>query len=242
MTKKISFEHDRADSSALVSELASVIAHDVRTPVRHIGQFLEFYQRELEAGNTAQAAEHLQIVKESVALVSDMLDGVVTYARLGRGLDEPCEVNLHKLAETAFSRACLALGRENVELILEGDPMAFGHDVRLQEMFVHLFENAMVHSGDVEKLIIRVASYQGEASTHIEVRDNGVGVPEGYDTIVFDLFQKGRKTKEVSSVGIGLSLARRIARLHGGDLVLERQTSSSGAERPGLFVITLPKQ
>lgn len=242
MSKKISFEHDRADSTALLAEIATVVAHDVRTPVRHIGQFLEFYERELEAGHSEQAAAHLEIVKESVALVSDMLDGVVTYARLGRGLDAPEEVNLRKLVNSAFERASMALSRENIVLDYKGEETCFGHDVRIQEMFVHLFENSIQHSPKDATLSIQVSVYRGDDATHIEVSDNGPGVPEGYEQIVFDLFQKGRKSEDEASrsSGIGLSLARRIARLHGGDLTLERKSGGVASQGKTVFVITLP--
>jgi signal transduction histidine kinase len=240
--KRVSFEHDQADSTALLAELASVIAHDVRTPVRHIGQFLEFYERELEAGNTTQAAAHFDIVKDSISRVSEMLDGIVTYARLGRGLDEPTEVNLKKLAASAFERAMMSEERSNAVLDYRGDEACIGHDVRIQEMFVHLFENALVHTPKDQDLTVRVDVYRGEQDTHIEIRDNGPGIPDGYEKIIFDMFQKGGKREEEDKPvgGLGLPLARRIARLHGGDLTLERQ-SGAGADKPAsVFVVTLP--
>ncbi len=242
MPKRVSFEHDQADSTALLAEIASVIAHDVRTPVRHIGQFIEFYEREMEAGHEDQASDHFDIVKDSVARVSEMLDGIVTYARLGRGLDAPVDVNLKKLASSAFERVKMSEERKNATFEFRGDEESFGHDVRIQEMFVHLFENSLVHTPADQPVHIRVDVYRGEKDTHIEIRDNGPGIPEGYEKIIFDMFQKGHKREDDDKTvgGLGLPLARRIARLHGGDLTLERH-SGAGADKPApVFVVTLP--
>ncbi|MAI90518.1 ATP-binding protein [Ponticaulis sp.] len=232
------FVFDQADSGELLAEVASVIAHDVRTPVRHVGQFLEFYERELLAGNIKQAAAHMEVVKESLGLVSDMLDGVITYARMGRGLEAPEEVNLHKLVNSALERAQMASGQRDVKLVFEGNEFGFGHEVRLMEMFYHLFENALLyHPGD-SKPEIRVRVCRAGDQQKIEISDSGKGLPEGYSDIVFDLFQQVEKGKAHQGIGLGMSMARRIAQMHGGDILLaEKQPGPD--DLSGLKLIVL---
>ena len=113
-----SFEFDQSDAKKLLAEIASALAHDVRTPVRHTGQFLELM--ELEGGTGGQDS-HLGIVKDSVGIVSDMLDNVINFIRLGRGLSPSEDVDFEQLARTAFDRARLALEAETISFDFEGE-------------------------------------------------------------------------------------------------------------------------
>jgi len=213
-----SFPFDHADPTLLLNNIASALSHDVRTPLRHTTQFLEFYERELAAGNIEKAAGYLAVVKESVAQSYAMIDGLIGYARAGRDLDPPENEDLRKLTQTAIDRVRLATQVESIDYAFKGEATVHGHHIQLLELFYQIFENSVLFGRPDIEPKIRVRSRKAEQGVVITIRDNGPGLPESHHKMIFDLFHKISHSNNPGGLGVGLSLARRIAELHGGSL------------------------
>jgi CheY-like chemotaxis protein len=108
---------------------------------------------------------------------------------------------------------------------------------RLTQVIVNLLNNAAKYTpegGHVEL----VTSIEGEDGV-VCVRDDGMGIPPHLLERVFDLFAQGERTLDRSEggLGIGLTLARRIVALHGGEIVARSEGTGHGSE----FEIRLPR-
>ena len=93
-------------------------------------------------------------------------------------------------------------------------------DPQLVEQAVsNLIGNAVRHSGSDE---ISVTVERGAKTARITVEDHGIGIPPEHTAQVFERFHRvdPARAAETGGAGLGLAIARRIARLHGGDLVL----------------------
>lgn len=236
--KEISFGFDKSDSTEILADLAGVLSHDVRTPLRHMSQFLDFFEKERDAGHDDEAEAYLTIVKENIDLTTQMINGLINYIRLGRGLSEPSVLSLKAVSETALDRARLTLNHNDVTLHFEGSETVFGHRSLLEKMFTYLIENAIIFAD--EKTAPEISIYvenQGMFS-EITISDNGPGILTGYERIVFDLFQTGVTGRAGQGIGLGLAYCRRIAEVHGGRIELaDPQDRGSGGAS---FQIHLP--
>lgn len=111
---------------------------------------------------------------------------------------------------------------------IEADPDAVG------QILGNLLSNVEKYAAQGKKVEIDVS--QDEAATRIAVRDYGAGIPEGHREKVFDPFYRvsDKLSDGATGTGIGLTIARELARLHGGDLVLE-------PAEPGIrFILKVP--
>lgn len=223
-----SFKHDRADFALLLARTASALAHDIRAPLRHTGQFLEFYENELAKGNAEAAAEHLEIVKLSLNHTYSMIDALIHYARAGRDLGDPEELDLQKLASTAADRVRLGLDIESVELTFDGPTQAKGHFGPLLELFFQVIENSATYVGKNVTPVITITSTVTDDGVELLIADNGPGIRPGFEDVAFDLFQKVDAEHPSEGPGIGLALSRRIAELHGGALDMAENQPETG--------------
>lgn len=115
----------------------------------------------------------------------------------------------------------------------EADLLVSGNENLLRSLLTNLMENACKYSGD-HRARVRLVSTPTELA--VEVEDHGIGIaPEDHER-VFEPFYRANNTGGAKGHGIGLSLARRIAELHGGRVVLE-SSIGSGAR----FTAHLPK-
>jgi signal transduction histidine kinase len=96
---------------------------------------------------------------------------------------------------------------------IDGDP------VRLKQALFNLVNNAIRFTPSGGRVVIYVESLSD--SVVIRVSDNGIGIPDDEQELVFDRFRKGSNATASQGVGLGLSLVRDVIDLHGGRVVLD---------------------
>ena len=113
-----------------------------------------------------------------------------------------------------------------------GDPVAIAGDaLLLRRLIRNLLENARLHAGGASD--IRVTRQDGGA--RLVVEDSGPGIPAEDRERIFEPFYRRRESGQAAGAGLGLSIVRQIARVHGGDVICAPR--ESGGSR---FIVTLP--
>ncbi|MEV0582677.1 HAMP domain-containing sensor histidine kinase [Nonomuraea sp. NPDC050310] len=179
-------------------------AHELRSPIATLRARLEL------TAPPGLAEEALADVDRLQTLAGDLL----LLARLDAG--EPLrtsEVDLGQVAAETALRWC-----ERVTLDIEPDVVVSGVRGHLERLVANLVSNAVRHAAS--EVVVRVrATPEGLAS--LEVLDDGPGIPVESREAVFDRFTRldEARARDAGGAGLGLSIAREIAVLHGGTLV-----------------------
>jgi two-component system sensor histidine kinase KdpD len=124
-----------------------------------------------------------------------------------------------------------------VECEIEPDlPAAlFDHDA-LDQILDNLLDNAEKHTRSVEDRLVTVTARHDDDWLRIEVADNGPGIPRSQRRAMFRPFDRAEDAVGRPGLGLGLAVARSLARAQGGELEL------AGKDSPGAtFVLTLPR-
>ncbi len=192
-------------------------SHELRTPLARIRLGLELFKKDGDP-RQKQGLEH------DIAELDGLLDEILLASRLevNPALQEREDVDL--LALTAEEAA------HYDECEIGGDPVTVRGEARLLRRLIrNLLENARRHG----KPPVRVEVRRDGAHATIDVIDCGVGIPPSERERVFVPFY--RRHGESAGSGLGLSLCRQIARLHGGDVVVAPR-----ADALSCFRVTLP--
>jgi signal transduction histidine kinase len=191
--------------------LVTAIAHDLRTPLFTLRGSLEAVERGIGDGTAlarAQAkADHLD------RLVGDLFAYSRTEYANGAHAAEPLD-----LAEIA-RRAAETVGSEAVTVTSSGPARHTGDPVALERALTNVIENAVRHARS--RVDVRVDG------TGVVVADDGPGfAPEDLPHVFEPLFRGDRARRaDGAGAGLGLAIARRLVRAHGGDVI--------AANRPG---------
>ena len=189
------FRYDRSDKPALLRQVASSLSHDLRTPIRHSGQFLDLYEKDLAAGKSDTAETHLSVVKESIAQTLDMVSAIVSYTRLGMTLNAPTALDLKDTANAARDRVLLANPSANITISFEGDANYSGHAHLLGELFYELIHNAAQFVPADRPAELHIKSRKLDKEHYLIISDNGEGLPLEYGELVFDLSRKPTRAR-----------------------------------------------
>lgn len=215
----------------------AMLSHELRNPLQAIANSLEMLSRPGTAPEQAERAvatarrqgSHLS------RLVGDLLD--VARAVSGKMALELRPVRLDETARRAVEALQGSTGLEARTLALEAEPTVVRADPeRLQQIVDNLLSNALKFTAPGGTIRVTVRAKEGEAV--LGVLDDGQGIAAELLPRVFDLFTQGerRLDRREGGLGIGLTLVRRFAELHGGRV----EVRSAGAGHGSEFVVRLP--
>jgi signal transduction histidine kinase len=224
---------DRLETS--VGDLHRVIAdgaHELRTPLAVLRMGLEVALRK-----NATAEEYRADLAEALATTDRLCrltDDLLLLARLESDVAQPKRETvdvLEMLNEIAEAWRAAPGKKENaIEVIGESGPLiAEGRPGDLYRLFGNLVENAVHHGGGhIELRGSRIAD-----RLEVSVKDDGPGIDPRERERIFERFHRSGSKRGGS--GLGLSIAREIARRHGGDVTMD-----GAAGKGALFRVTLP--
>ncbi len=236
-----SYRADLEQVALLDAEQAAFLAglsHELRTPLNAVLGFSHVLATEVDGPLSPDAREIVATIETSGAHLRGLIDDVLDLSALEGGKLELLrrEVSLADVAREVVKEAApLVLGRP-VELRLEADEraVAWGDRRRIRQIATNFVSNAIkfVREGHVH---VRVRST--DTAAVFEVEDTGPGIrEEDLDAIFLEFRQAGDRGSKRAGAGLGLAIAKRLARMHGGRVEVVSQLG-----RGSTFRVLLPR-
>jgi len=186
------------------TEMLAGVSHDLRTPLTRM---------KLSLALLAESAETRELA-DDVADMERMIEGYLAFAR-GEGDEETSVVDLSDILEDVAAGA--RRDNANVEVEWQGDMQVELRPLAVKRCLTNLLSNALRYSSRA-----RLQAVRGRTSVEIIVDDDGPGIPPERYEDVFRPFYRLDESRNVDTggVGLGLTIARDVARSHGGDVSL----------------------
>jgi signal transduction histidine kinase len=214
-------ELDRVNKA--LDEFAHVVSHDLRAPLRAIGTFANWIERDVGPLLKDESKEHFDLLQNRVALLEKMISGILAAARAGRETVNKEDVDVGALVDEVVS---LIDPHGSVSVTTRALPTLHTERAPLQQVLMNLIGNAVKHGGRAD-LKIEVAANRDDRNWTFSVRDNGAGIPNEMQSRVWQLFQTGKPREDIDASGIGLSVVKNIVERRGGRVWLESSESGT---------------
>jgi signal transduction histidine kinase len=210
------------------------VSHELKTPLTNIRMYAELLAGQVP-DDEPQLANHLQVIIGESERLSRLIGNVLAFARRERGAlrFHPTAGVVDDTIRTVVAQFRPALEPLGVacELDLQApDPVQHDADL-LAQILGNLGSNVEKYAAGGG--LLHVESRQQGMQTTIRVADRGPGIPPAAREAIFAPFRRlgGDRAEAVAGTGIGLTISRELARLHGGDLVLEAGTGTGATFR-----------
>ncbi len=233
-------EETRRKAERRKDEFLAVLAHELRNPLAPIHNALQVLRKAQDASFEKRGALY-DMMERQVRHLVRLVDDLIEISRIERDKielrRERCELAsiLRNAVETA--QPLVEQNRHSVSLHLPAEEVTLvGDPVRLVQVFANLINNAAKYTPPGGAIDI-AAERQGDM-IRVDVRDNGVGIPQESLPHVFELFMQGDSGRKAGGLGVGLALTRKLVQLHGGSIEARSQGRGEGSE----FVVSLPLQ
>ncbi len=243
MAVRVRAEQDLRQADRRKDEFLATLAHELRNPLAPMTTSVALLRAPVAREGVRERA--LAIIERQlghmVRLIEDLLD--VSRVSTGKLSLQRETVDLVALVQAAVETAqppaqhkglTLQLRTDMPALWIEADP------ARLSQVLSNLLNNACRYTpagGSITVALAVSGGADGQAA-QVSVQDTGVGIDPAIQGRIFELFEQGDKSLERGNVGlgIGLTLARQLVQLHGGEVAVH----SDGPGKGSVFTVRLP--
>src|SRR5437870_7662950 len=228
-----------AQLEMMVKELEAFtysISDDMRGPLRAIDGFSRVLAEEYPEKLDAEGKRLLNIIRTNARSLSELIDGLLTFSRLGRQPLEQADINMEELAKAVFGEIQAANRDRQLLLELHHLPVAFADPAMIRQVLYNLISNAFKFTRPRQNPAVEIG-FRADGNQHTYyVRDNGIGFDMQYSNKLFGVFQRLHAVEEFEGTGVGLALVQRIVLRHGGRVWAEGKMNDGAT-----FYFSLPK-
>lgn len=214
-----SLEHRSEQVEAVNKELEAfsyTISHDLRAPLRAIRGFSKIVLEEYSAQVPAEGQRFLNLVDENAGQMSELIDDLLSFSRLGRHPINRELVNPTELAQQIWSDLVAEYPERQVEFKLANMPGCMADRSMLRQVYANLLANALKFTRKRDHALVEVSFERKDQQVVYFVRDNGAGFNMRYYDKLFGVFQRMHRAEEYEGTGVGLAIVQRIIMRHGG--------------------------
>lgn len=219
----------RAEQLAAVGQLAAGVAHEVRNPLTGVKLLLQAAVR--EADPTPLTAERLHLLLQEVARIERTVQGLMDFA--ASSPRDRISQDIRSIIQAAIPMAQSRADVKSIRVVAKSGNrpiLASVNSDQLLSLLTNLLFNA-IDASPVGGEVALATDTTPEGRIRVQVTDSGLGIDRAISDRLFTPFS----TTKPTGTGLGLTIARRIAREHGGDLTAANRVGGGAC-----FVLTLP--
>ena len=222
-----------ARSNRELETFASVVAHDLRSPLLTISGYCQLLEEEFHDRLDLTAHEYLAQIVGGAARMNRLIEDLLEYSRAGRAQEPLQPVDMRSVMIQATANLESLIQDQEARIEIGPMPTVDGDQTQLVQLFQNLLGNAIKFRGQAPPRI-RISAAQVDGSWQFAVEDNGIGIAKEHFDRVFQTFQR-LQGRHYPGTGIGLAICKKIVERHGGRIWLD---SLDG--RGTTFFFTLP--
>ena len=220
-------------------EFLAILSHELRSPLNAILGWASLLKD--EAGLSARAGKCVDAIVRSARAQATLVDDLIDVSQLVAHTMtiDSLPVDVADVTRNAVATMQSAAADRRIRLALDiapGDHHALGDARRLEQLVCSLLSNAIKFSPSDS--VVTIELFRGGAGLQLRVKDRGIGISAELLPHIFGAFRQrdGSWTRQHGGLGIGLTMARYLAELHGGSV----DAFSAGDGHGAVFVLTLP--
>jgi PAS domain S-box-containing protein len=221
-------------SNAELRRYASVVAHDLRSPLATIGGFVELILHHYADRLDRQGTRILQVTNRVVQQMTQTIEGLLDLSRIE--VDEPVHetVDIGPLVGDVITAIRPQLDAVDAELRIGPLPRVTGDPALLRLVFQNLLSNAVEYRHPERRLEVVIEAEHVPPFWHFTVTDNGRGFDPADRELLFEPLVRGHNRDVPGGTGIGLATCRKVIERHRG--TIDAHPADPGAR----FGFTLP--
>jgi PAS domain S-box-containing protein len=227
-----------AELSAVNAELEAFsysISHDLRAPLRQIAGFAGIVVEDYGPQLAPECQGYLHRVQDGAQHMGHLVDALLNLSRMGQQMVSLEAVPINPIIDAALEVLKPECVNREIEWQIETLSTLECDAMLLRQVFANLLSNALKFTRNRTPAIIHIGSKLQNGELVIFIRDNGSGFDMQYAGKLFGVFQRFHRAQDFEGTGVGLAIAQRIIRKHGGRIWAEAEPDQGAT-----FFFTIP--
>lgn len=202
-----------------LEKLTYIVSHDLKAPLRNIGSFANLMENKIEKNDIESVKSYNKIISKSVDRMSTIVSDLLTFGKIEQVDNKLVETHVPSLIKDIIDVNFSSELYSNVRFEVSKDfPDVINCDYNKISLIIqNLIGNGIKYNDATIKFI--TIYYQSTEEFHkILIKDNGIGISEKYKEKIFEMFSRLHSESKYDGTGIGLSICKKIAKKHGGEI------------------------
>ncbi len=212
------------------------ISHDLRAPLRGVDGYTKMLMEDHDEFLNEEGKRLLSNVRYNTKKMSDLIDNLLAFSKLGRKALQKGNINMNDLIEGVIIDINKTI-KHNSEIKIGTLHPTIGDYSLINQVAFNLVSNAIKYSSKSNKPVVEITSQIINDEPVYSIKDNGVGFEMKYANKLFGVFQRLHTSEEFEGTGVGLAIVQRIINKHGGRIWVEAELNKGA-----VFSFTLPSK
>ncbi|MDD5674795.1 MAG: PAS domain-containing sensor histidine kinase [Chitinivibrionales bacterium] len=238
ITKRKDIELKLQNKNKEILDFTNTVTHDLKKPLTVMKAVCSLVNSGACGKLDGNGSEALQTGKEAINYMQELLDDLLTCAKLEAGTDvlEKQKVVCASLVEQILGRLKYQIQKKNIAVSITGLDINVDADLKgLAKIFMNLIGNSINYIGIGPDRRLSITAETCNGHIRFSVQDNGMGIPEESQKTLFEKFKRGSNVSGISGTGLGLSIVKGTVLAHGGEIWVESKEGKGTT-----FFFTLP--
>ena len=234
VTERVRAQEALERSNLDLQQFAYVASHDLRTPLRAIGGFIELLHKKYAVHLGEDAVELTQRAIAGARRLDRLIEDLLSYSRLGSRGQRFESTDCRVVFDDAVRLLEAAVREAGAEVTADPLPTVLADRAQLVQVFQNLIGNGIKYHGERSPKVHVSAARQDDAWV-FSVSDNGIGIDPKHHERIFEIFRRLHTRHKYPGTGIGLAVCRRVVHGHGGTMWVNSEPGAGST-----FFFTIP--
>lgn len=218
-------------------QFAYIASHDLQTPLRHIGTYIDLLKDSLGEEISEEQAEAIDVIGTSTRRMKRLIKDLLELSRIGRQALNLNAEDLNDVLEEVIDSMRDDIEEAGASVRVGALPRIAVDRVKMRQVFQNIIANALKYCPKDRTPEIEVEASLSADLVEFSVKDNGIGIePDHYERI-FEIFQRLHPENSYSGTGIGLAICKKIVELHDGNIWVDSEPGTGST-----FYFSIPAQ
>jgi signal transduction histidine kinase len=214
--------HKYIDSNLQLENFAYIASHDLREPLRTIGNFVQLLERRHSDKIEGSGKEYMKFIVDGVQNMNMLIDDLLTYSRVNSEAHYVEPLDMQKLLFLVIHTLSTNIKEQKAVIHIGDIPNTImGSKTKLKQLFQNLIANAIKFRKKDVPSVVHISGREDDDFWYFSISDNGIGIKAEFFDRIFLLFKKLHARHEYQGTGMGLAICKRIVEHHGGEIRVE---------------------
>ncbi len=210
-------------SNKELEEFAHVVSHDLKTPLRSIGSFIQVLDRKLRGQIGKQEQTYMNFVVSGVQKMEEIIKDLLDMSTINAQSLDKSWIKVAKVLEDLEKEMVDTIRSKNAVIQYSDKlPEVYFNKTSIKQLFQNLIVNGIKYN-ESEQPIVEIGVEVEGTITMFFVKDNGIGIKEEYHGKIFNMFTRLHNDRKYDGTGIGLAICKKIVESNNGQIRLESE-------------------
>ncbi len=226
------------ESNLQLENFAYIASHDLKAPLRTIGNFTQILKRRIGDTLKPEELEYIDFILDGTKDMNQLIEDLLSYSKINSMDNTVTKLDLPHVLNNVQRNMDAVISDTSAEIILENiPPSIYANKTKITQLFQNLIANGIKFRAKDTKPCIQLSCEDKNQYWQFQVKDNGIGIEKEYFDRIFGLFKRLHGKSEFDGSGIGLAYCKRVVEKHDGEIWLESEVGKGTS-----FFFTIKKE